>query len=60
MKGCFNLIQVSKQEMKALRKRFPNIQATRTVNKYYVTETNGVVSFLKNMARPESGDAKHV
>jgi len=42
------LIQVSKEEMKKLRERFPHIRATRTVHKYYVDETTKVMNFLKN------------
>lgn len=42
------MIQVTKEQMKALRKRFPNIHARKTVHKYYVAETNRVVEFLKN------------
>ena len=42
------LIQVSKEDMKKLRERFPFIRATRTVHKYYVEESPEVMSFLKN------------
>lgn len=51
------MIQVSKEEMKKLRDRFPNIQATRTVHKYYVEERPEIVSFLKNSYK--SGGYKH-
>lgn len=45
------MIMVSKVEMKALRERFPEIHARRTVNKYYVEESPKVVSFLRNLYR---------
>lgn len=47
------MIQVTKEEMAKLRKRFPNIQATRTVHKYYVEESREVVSFLKSNCKSE-------
>lgn len=42
------MIQVNKENMKKLRKRFPGIRATRTVHKYYVDESPRVVNFLNN------------
>lgn len=50
------MIQVTKEQMKKLRKQFPNIQATKTVHKYYVAETNDVVSFVKNNCKPVEND----
>ena len=47
------MIQVTKEEMARLRKRFPNIKATRTVHKYYVEESREIVSFLKNNCENE-------
>ena len=47
------MIQVSKSEMKYLRECIPGIQATRTVNKYYVEETLRVLSVLKAMWSPK-------
>lgn len=46
-----DLIQVSKEDMRKLRKRFPGVQATRTVHKYYVEERPEYVSFLKRSAK---------
>lgn len=51
------MIQVSKEEMKKLRERFPMLRATRTVHKYYVDESPRVVAFLKNNVR--NGEKKH-
>lgn len=52
------MVQVSKEEMKRLRERFPKIHARRTVNKYYIEESPKVMAFLKNMyARKESANA---
>lgn len=42
------MIRVTKEQMKALRKRYPDIQATRTVHGYYVGEYTRVIAFLKN------------
>ena len=47
------MIQVSKEDMKRLRKRFPNIRATRTVHKYYVEERPEFMSFLDNKHKSE-------
>lgn len=47
------MIQVNKEDMKKLRERFPNIQATRTVHKYYVEERPEIVAFLKRGIRAE-------
>ena len=41
------MIQVSKEEMKRLRERFPKLHARRTVNRYYVEETPKVMAFLR-------------
>lgn len=51
------MIQVSKEEMKKLRERFPNILATRTVHKYYVEERPEIMSFLKK--NNKTGGYKH-
>ena len=52
------MIQVSKEEMKLLRKRFPWIHATRTVHKYYVEESPKVLAFMKSTSgRKENGHA---
>lgn len=51
------MVQVNKQEMKELRKRFPKIHATRTVHKYYVEESPEVMSFLKKGHKP--GERNH-
>ena len=50
------MIQVSKEEMKKLRERFPNIRATRTVHKYYIEENPRVLSFLKGEHRDGGRD----
>lgn len=42
------MIQVNKEDMKQLRKRFPNLKATRTVHKYYIEEDPKVIAYLKN------------
>ncbi len=41
------LIRVTKEEMQKLRKRFPNLHATRTVHKYYVEERPKVLAYLR-------------
>ena len=41
------MICVSKEEMKRLRERYPDIRATRTVHKYYVCEEPRVMAFLR-------------
>ena len=41
------MIQVSKEEMQRLRKRWPNIRATRTVHKYYVDEVPRVMAYIR-------------
>lgn len=41
------MIVVTKEEIKALRDRFPGVHVHRTVNKYYVEENPKVVAFLK-------------
>lgn len=50
------MIQVSKEEMKKLRERFPNIRATRTVHKYYIEENPRVLAFLKGEHRDGGRD----
>lgn len=42
------MIQVSKDDMKKLRKKFPGIRARKTVHKYYVDEVPRVIAFLKS------------
>ena len=46
------MIQVTREQMKKLRKQFPNIQATKTVHKYYVAETNAIMAFVKSNCKP--------
>lgn len=54
------MIQVSKEDMKKLRSRFKDIQATRTVNKYYIEERPKYVEFLKNgSGRPVKKENRH-
>ncbi len=42
------MIQVTKEQMKKLRKKFPGIQATRTVHKYYIEENPQYIDYLKD------------
>ena len=51
------MIQVSKEEMKKLRERFPGIRATRTVHKYYIEENPRVLAFLGR--EHKDGGRKH-
>lgn len=52
------MIQVSKEEMKKLRERFPKLHARRTVNKYYIEEAPRVMAYLKNMYKPKEREAR--
>lgn len=51
------VIQVSKEEMKKLRERFPYIRATRTVHKYYIEENPKVMAFIRGDRK--GGGRKH-
>lgn len=42
------MIQVTRDEIIKLRERFPDIKATRTVNKWYVPEESKYMHYLKN------------
>ena len=42
------MVRLSKEEMKRMRERFPKIQATRTVHRYYIEERPEYMAFLKN------------
>lgn len=52
------MIQLNdKNEVKALRRKFPGLHIVRTVHKYYVDETKQVLDFLKSMRSPQRTDA---
>lgn len=43
------MIQVTKEQAKEIRDRFPSAHITRTVHKYYVEEDHKVISYLKGL-----------
>lgn len=49
------MVQVTKEEIKKLRERFPDIRATRTVHKYYIEENPRYLRFLKYGDRKSGG-----
>ena len=51
------MIQVTKEEMKKLRERFPGVRATRTVHKYYIEENPRLLAFLRG--EHKDGGQKH-
>ena len=49
MKGTIGMVNITKEEVKLMRKFFPHIHIRRTIHKYYMEENRRAVEFLKNI-----------
>lgn len=43
------MVPVTKSELEALRRRFPDLEIVRTVHKYYVGERPSVMHYLRRI-----------
>ena len=43
------MIQVSRYELAILRQKFPELEISRTIRKYYVPERPYVIAFLRKL-----------
>lgn len=43
------MIQVSKHELAILQQRFPELEISRSVRKYYIPERPAIIAFLRRL-----------
>ena len=43
------MIQVSRYELAILRQKFPELEISRTIRKYYIPERPAVIAFLRRL-----------